>query len=129
MFSLDTASKLIAVAQSETRKLHIFSIVDIFNGGEAVSCCTLSVTENISSLMWNPRIQTLSESNSSDEPDSLRVTWEDLFENYSSYKERLDGDARMVLSSIRVSSKDLGRVLAAEQAVAYRGGRAGLLVR
>ena len=77
----------------------------------------------------NQQEKTLSESKSYNEPDLLRVTWEDLFDNYSSYKERLDGDARMVLSSIRVSSKDLGRVLAAEQAVAYRGGRAGLLGR
>mmetsp|Transcript_37674 Transcript_37674/g.80459 ORF Transcript_37674/g.80459 Transcript_37674/m.80459 type:complete len:1090 (-) Transcript_37674:62-3331(-) len=48
-------------------------------------------------------------------------SWEDLLENYSSYKEDLGPST--VFPSIRVSTKDFGRVLAAEQAVAYRGGR------
>ncbi len=67
----------------------------------------------------------LSESQSSAESVLWRVYWEDLLLNYPSYKERLESDASMVLSPIRVGSKDLGRVLAAEQAVAYRGGRVG----
>lgn len=73
----------------------------------------------------NQQGKTLSEPESSEESVSLRVSWEDLFENYSCYKERLESDPHMVLPSIRVSSKDLGRVLAAERAVAYRGVRVG----
>jgi hypothetical protein len=67
----------------------------------------------------------LSESQSSAESILCRVSWEDLLLNYSSYKERLESEALLVLAPIRVSSKDLGRVLAAEQAVVYRGGRVG----
>ena len=67
---------------------------------------------------------TLSEAGSltTDESVAQHITsWEHLFENYSTYKEGL-GPSTM-FPSIRVSSKDFGRVLAAEQAVAYRGGR------
>lgn len=49
------------------------------------------------------------------------ISWEDLLENYASYKE--DIGPNVVFPLIRVSAKDFGRVLAAEQAVAYRGGK------
>ena len=47
------------------------------------------------------------------------TSWEDLLENYSSYKKEEFSSVSFPL--VRVSSKDFGRVLAAEQAVAYRG--------
>jgi len=65
------------------------------------------------------------EEESPDKPCSTPITsWEDLLENYSAYKEEY-GSSTPVFPSIRVSSKDFGRVLAAEQAVAYRGGTVG----
>lgn len=50
------------------------------------------------------------------------VTWEALFTNYSDYKKEELGTS-ILFRSVRVSSKDFGRVLAAEQAVSYRGNR------
>jgi len=50
------------------------------------------------------------------------VTWETLFTNYSDYKKEEIGSS-VLFRPVRVSSKDLGRVLAAEQAVSYRGNR------
>lgn len=52
------------------------------------------------------------------------TSWEDLLENYSAYKEEY-GSSTPVFPPVRVSSRDFGRVLAAEQALSYRGGRAG----
>lgn len=67
--------------------------------------------------------KTLSDSQSPEVSASGQVSWEHLFGNYSIYKENLD--SLMIFSTIRISNNDLGRVLAAEQAVAYRGGRVG----
>ena len=53
---------------------------------------------------------------------SVSVLWEDLFENYSSYKESLDA-RNMTLSPIRIATNDLLRVLTAEQTVASRVGK------
>lgn len=72
----------------------------------------------------NQKVINLPETQSLDELASSLVGWEDLFQNYSSYKEEL-GKSQL-FPSIRVTTKDFGRVLAAEQAVAYRGGRVGL---
>jgi hypothetical protein len=72
----------------------------------------------------NQKVISLPETPSSDEPAPSLVKWEDLFQNYSSYKEDL-GKSKLV-PPIRVTTKDLGRVLAAEQAVSYRVGRVRL---
>jgi hypothetical protein len=72
----------------------------------------------------NQKVISLPETLSSDESALSLVKWEDLFQNYSSYKEDL-GKSKLV-PPIRVTTKDLGRVLAAEQAVTYRGGRFSL---
>lgn len=74
--------------------------------------------------MENQTVLNLSEIQSSDELASSLVEWEELFLNYSSYKEELRKSRP--LPSIRVTTKDFGRVLAAEQAVEYRGGRVRL---
>jgi len=74
----------------------------------------------------NPKELTLSIAESTREAPPLHriESWEDLLENYSAYKEEYGQN--VVFPAIRVSSqKDFGRVLAAEQAVAYRGGRMG----
>ncbi|KAL7551689.1 hypothetical protein ACHAWF_014875 [Thalassiosira exigua] len=49
----------------------------------------------------------------------LISSWEDLLENYSNYKK--EDISNIVFPPVRVSSKEFGRVLAAEQAVSYRG--------
>ena len=72
----------------------------------------------------NQKAINLPETQSLEESASSPVRWEDLFQDYSSYKEEM-GKSQL-FPSIRVTTKDLGRVLAAEQAVAYRGGRVGL---
>ena len=48
----------------------------------------------------------------------MNVKWEDLLLNYSIYREELG--SKIKLPSIRASSTDFGRVLAAEQAVTYQ---------
>lgn len=67
----------------------------------------------------NQKEISLSGQESSDELPPEPVKWEDLLANYSEYKEELG--STIVFPSVRVSSKDFGRVLAAEQAVAFRG--------
>lgn len=68
----------------------------------------------------NQKEITLTETKSTEDEDARRIpSWQDLFYNYSSYKE--DAGPSDIFPTIRVSSKDLGRVLAAEQTVAYRG--------
>jgi hypothetical protein len=44
--------------------------------------------------------------------------WEELFQNYDNYKDVLGQSA--LLPPVRVTTKDISRVLAAEQAVTYR---------
>merc|ERR1711966_218721 len=58
-------------------------------------------------------------------PPHRIASWEDLFENYSAYKE--EHGTNVVFPAVRVttSKKNYGRVLAAEQAVAYRGRQRG----
>lgn len=46
------------------------------------------------------------------------MLWEELLLNYSTFKDKDDADTNFPL--IRVSSKEFGRVLAAEQAVSYQ---------
>ncbi|KAL9181558.1 hypothetical protein ACHAXT_010363 [Thalassiosira profunda] len=54
------------------------------------------------------------------------ASWEDLLENYSTYKTELGPDTSFPF--VRVSTKTgFGRVLAAEQAVSYRGARRAAL--
>ena len=48
---------------------------------------------------------------------SMISSWEDLFVNYSSYKEELGPSS--VFPQILVSTKNFGRILACEQAVTY----------
>jgi len=61
------------------------------------------------------------EEESPDEACSTPITsWEEFLQDYSSYKENLGPST--VFPTVRVSTKDFGRVLAAEQGVAYRGG-------
>jgi len=66
-------------------------------------------------------------SSEAESPEKLSVqhvtSWEDLLENYSSYKEELGSST--VFPLIRVSPTHFRRVLAAEQAVAYRGRSVG----
>jgi hypothetical protein len=69
----------------------------------------------------NQKVINLPETLSLDESASSLVKWEDLFQNYSTYKEEL-GKSKL-FPSIRVTTKDFGRIMAAEQAVANRGGR------
>ncbi|KAL7542112.1 hypothetical protein ACHAXR_011528 [Thalassiosira sp. AJA248-18] len=70
----------------------------------------------------NQKEISLSEAECEEELPCVQVlAWEDLFENYSSYKK--EDFSSIIFPSVRVTSKDFGRVLAAEQAVAYRGGR------
>mmetsp|Transcript_22966 Transcript_22966/g.49697 ORF Transcript_22966/g.49697 Transcript_22966/m.49697 type:complete len:1104 (+) Transcript_22966:265-3576(+) len=87
---------------------------------------TGGLQKRISSLLTQSRKSgnqmeiTLSEPESSEDESSRHITsWEDLLENYASYKE--EAASSDIFPTIRVSSKDLGRVLAAEQTVAYRG--------
>lgn len=54
----------------------------------------------------------------SDDTSSSHVMWEELFQNYDNYKDVLGQSA--LLPPVRVTTKDLSRVLAAEQAVTYR---------
>ena len=54
----------------------------------------------------------------SDEIGASHVKWEDLFQNYDNYKDKVGQSA--LLPPVRVTTKDLSRVLAAEQAVTYR---------
>lgn len=54
----------------------------------------------------------------SDDTSSSHVMWEELFQNYDNYKDVLG--QRALLPPVRVTTKDLSRVLAAEQAVTYR---------
>lgn len=54
----------------------------------------------------------------SDKIYASHVKWEDLFQNYDSYKDEVGQSA--LLPPVRVTIKDLSRVLAAEQAVTYR---------
>merc|ERR1711966_519753 len=66
------------------------------------------------------------DSTDDDTPPPHRIaSWEDLFENYSAYKE--EHGTNVVFPAVRVttSKKNYGRVLAAEQAVAYRGRQRG----
>ncbi len=56
-----------------------------------------------------------------DSPAKL-VKWETLFTNYSDYRKEELG-SKVLFPPVRVSSKDIGRMLAAEQAVSYRGNR------
>lgn len=59
-------------------------------------------------------------SDSTDTADSRLILWEELYKNYSTLKEDL-GDG-VQHPSVRISSnKQFGRVLAAENAVSYRG--------
>ena len=69
----------------------------------------------------NQKEITLSERELSDESSTRHVKWEDLLVNYSTYKEGLGSS--IILPPIYVSSREFGRVIAAEQAVTYRGGR------
>lgn len=54
----------------------------------------------------------------SDDTSSSHVMWEELFQNYDNYKDVLGQSA--LLPPVRVTTKDISRVLAAEQAVTYR---------
>mmetsp|Transcript_39912 Transcript_39912/g.96065 ORF Transcript_39912/g.96065 Transcript_39912/m.96065 type:complete len:1105 (+) Transcript_39912:280-3594(+) len=56
-----------------------------------------------------------------DLPSHQIASWEDLFKNYSTHKENMGPSTNF--PSVRVSTKDFGRVLAAERAVVYRGGQ------
>merc|ERR1739845_58855 len=75
---------------------------------------------------WQQKGAKLPTAESTDEATSLHraISWENFYENYSAYKEA--HRSNIVFPAIHVpSKKDFGRVQAAEQAVAYRGGRVG----
>jgi len=47
------------------------------------------------------------------------VGWADLVQNYDAYKERLGDDVELPPLAVRIASKEVRQVLAAEQRVTY----------
>lgn len=56
------------------------------------------------------------------------VGWADLVQNYDSYKERLGDDLELPPLAVRIASKEVRQVLAAEQRVTYGKQRRRQLV-
>lgn len=110
----------------EKRKLHAsaqFYNCILFEGARLGK-----LYKKIASIIQKARVDTLHrnlEVGQEDDTIALRsISWIDLLEKYSEYRDTLD-QMTLPLVRVRICEKEIRQVLAAEQSVTYNGNRRG----